>query len=678
MPSDPVRFVFGVHLHQPVGNFDHVFEEHVDGVYQPFLRAVAEGGLVPLTVHVSGPLLEWMEARAHPLLDLLGRLVADGWVELLASGLYEPILAAIGRADRAEQIGWMRERLARRFGVEAHGLWLTERVWEPSLTADLADAGIRYALVDDRHFLVSGFEADELHTPYVTEHDGRRIALLPIDERLRYLIPFRAPMHTRRYLRELSDSGHGLAVLGDDGEKFGGWPGTHRWIYRRGWLERFLRMMNGLVERGSVRLVTGSDAVAQVESGGIAYLPTASYREMESWALPTRAAVRLLSLEEELGEDRMAGPEGSLLRGGHWPQFLAKYPEANRMHKKMSALSALCRMRGDPPEVRRAVARAQCNDAYWHGVFGGLYLPHLRQAVWRELAAAERALRAGEGLTWEVLDFDADGRDEIWVHSSEFSAVISPARGGAVEEYTLFSLERNYADTLTRRLEAYHHQRRRRRAAKHERGAPSIHRREPTRLARRLPGLDPDPRALFVDRALPGPLTLAAYRHGDFEPVVSWANRSLGHEVRAIRDPGQHDSVRRGSGRRAREGVPPSAVEVTLAGHGLEKVLRFAADGRLTVRYRWEPESLPDDAWFAPEISLAHEAELRFEPHPRVWRFAIETLGRSERGLEKVVQGSSVTPRWRAELGEARVELLPVSGDPPTDPASGTRGRRGE
>jgi alpha-amylase/alpha-mannosidase (GH57 family) len=186
------------------------------------------------------------------LLDLLGRLVADGWVELLASGLYEPVLAAIARTDRAEQIGWMRERLAHRFGVEAHGLWLTERVWEPSLTADLADAGIRYALVDDRHFLVSGFEADQLHTPYVTEHDGKRITLLPIDERLRYLIPFRAPLHTRRYLRALSDSGHGLAVLVDDGEKFGGWPGTRRWIYRRGWLDRFLRMMSGLVERGAV------------------------------------------------------------------------------------------------------------------------------------------------------------------------------------------------------------------------------------------------------------------------------------------------------------------------------------------------------------------------------------------------------------------------------------------
>src|SRR5207247_1313477 len=90
-----------------------------------------------------------------------------------------------------------------------------------------------------------------------------------------------------------------------------------------------------------------------------------------------RAVPRLGALERDLGEERVAGPDGAFLRGGHWRNFLVKYPEANRMHKKMLALSALCRARGDPPAARRAIGRAQCNDAYWHGVFGGLYLPHL-------------------------------------------------------------------------------------------------------------------------------------------------------------------------------------------------------------------------------------------------------------------------------------------------------------
>src|ERR687898_648556 len=445
----PIRFVFGLHLHQPVGNFDHVFEQHVQDVYRPILERLSQREFLPLVLHLSGPLLEWLEEHDTSYLDMLGGLVSDGRVELLLAGFYEPVLASIPRADRVEQIQWMRDAIRKRFGVDARGLWLTERVWEPELAADLADAGVRYALVDDRHFLATGFAADQLHAPLWTESDGRRLALFPIDERLRYLIPFRPPEETAHYLRELRGAGHRLAVLADDGEKFGGWPGTKEWVYERGWLNQFLGTIGRLIVDGEVQLSTLSDALEHVPSGGLAYLPTASYREMEGWSLPPDAALRLIRLERSLGETRISGPDGALIRGAHWRNFLVKYSEANRMHKKMQALSLLLRAQGDYPAARRAIGRAQCNDAYWHGVFGGLYLPHLREAIWRNLALAERELRRGEALTAEVLDIDGDGHEEIWIHSDQFSAIVSPWRGGAVEEYTVFASGINYANTLT-------------------------------------------------------------------------------------------------------------------------------------------------------------------------------------------------------------------------------------
>ena len=398
----PIRFAFGLHLHQPVGNFDHVFAQHVEDVYRPLLDALADREFLPVVLHLSGPLLEWLELHEPSYLDRLGRLVADGRVEILLAGFYEPVLAVLPRPDRIEQIRWMHDAVRHRFGVDAKGLWLTERVWEPELAADLADAGVRYALVDDRHFLTTGFAAEQLHAPFWTESDGKRVALFPIDERLRYLIPFRPPEETADYLRELRGAGHGLAVLADDGEKFGGWPGTKEWVYGKGWLDRFMATIGGLVESGEVVLSRLDQALDAVPSGGLAYLPTASYREMESWSLPPDAALRLARLEQDLGEKRVAGPDGALLRGAHWRNFLVKYPESNRMHKKMMALSALARDRGDTPAVRRAIGRAQCNDAYWHGVFGGLYLPHLRDAIWRNLADAEAKLRQGEQIAWEV------------------------------------------------------------------------------------------------------------------------------------------------------------------------------------------------------------------------------------------------------------------------------------
>ena len=632
---NPLRFVFGVHFHQPVGNFDHVFEQHLQDVYRPLVERLVERRFLPFTLHLSGPLLEWLEAHDRAYLDLIGRLAADGHVELLLAGLYEPVLASLARADRLEQIGWMREAIRRRFGVEATGLWLTERVWEPDLAADLSEAGVRYVLVDDRHFLVSGFERDQLYAPFWTESGGKRVALFPIDERLRYLVPFQPPATIASYLRELQHAGRPIAVLVDDGEKFGGWPGTKDWVYTRGWLTQFLDAMAGLVTDGVVRLTTPGVALGEVPSAGLAYLPTASYREMETWALPPAAAARLVRLEHDLGADRLAGPDGALVRGGHWRNFLVKYPESNRMHKKMLALSALCRDRSDPPAARRAIGRAQCNDAYWHGVFGGLYLPHLRAAVWGNLAAAERALRQGEPLLAEQLDLDGDGLPEIWIHSASFSALVSPRRGGVIEEYTLFEPGINYADVLTRRREVYHE------PAGTEPGAapaqaaadgtPSIHDLEHTRRLDRLPPVDPANRALFVDRVLTRDVTLEAYSGAGFPVLACWAGVVFDSSLETL----------------------PHAVELVLRPQAsarsvglVEKRMRFGPTGELTVSYRWDPAAFPPDAFFCPEISVSRELELTLTPVADIWSFPFTTVSRSERGFEETMQGHSYTPRW--------------------------------
>jgi hypothetical protein len=624
---DPVRFVFGVHLHQPVGNFDHVFEDHLRDVYRPLVERLAAHRFFPFALHLSGPLLEWLEAHDTKYLDQLGRLAADGHVELLLAGFYEPVLASLPRQDRIEQIGWMREAIQRRFGVQATGLWLTERVWEPDLAGDLADAGVRYVLVDDRHFLVSGFERESLHAPFWTESGGRRVAVFPIDERLRYLIPFKPPASIAAYLRELRAAGRPLAVFVDDGEKFGGWPGTKDWVYTRGWLDQFLDAMAALVTDGEVQLTTPGRALNDVPSAGLVYLPTASYREMETWALPPAAAARLAALERDLGEERVAGPDGALLRGGHWRHFLVKYPEANRMHKKMLALSALCRERGDPPAARRAIGRAQCNDAYWHGVFGGLYLPHLRAAIWRNLSDAERALRRGEPLAVEQLDLDCDGQVEVWIHSAAFSAVVSPTRGGVIEEYTLFESGVNYGDVLTRRSEVYHAvSAEEAKAAASSDSAPSIHDLERSSRLQQLPPVDQVNRALFVDRVLTSDGT---------HELASWATVAFDVSVTTT----------------------ATAVELVLRAGSLEKRMTFTPNGELTVSYRWDPSGFPPDAFFSTEISVSKKLALDVPP------VSFATVSRSERGFEETVQGYSYTPRWPARVGEARVRLQTVGKD---------------
>jgi alpha-amylase len=662
----PVYLTFGLHAHQPVGNFGHVFEEHLERVYEPFLERAEKAGFLPLTLHLSGPLLDWMEEQRPAFLDRVGRLAADGKMELLLGGYYEPVLPSLPREDRLDQILWMREALRNRFGIEARGLWLAERVWEPDLAADLGEAGVGYVLVDDRHFVAAGFPRESLFSPFRTESGGRSLGVFAIDEQLRYLIPFRPPEDTVSYLRGLRSAGQRLAVAADDIEKFGGWPGTHEWVYERGWLDRFMEAMKELEEAGEIRIATLGQALADLPSAGPAYLPSASYREMEEWALPTQGFRHLEELKEQLGEERFTLGEAPLIRGSHWRNFLVKYTESNRMHKKMMAVSRLCRERGDPPRARRHVGRAQCNDAYWHGVFGGLYLRHLREAVWENLARAEGLLREGEELAWEEGDLDLDGEPEIWVHSHAFSAIVSPVRGGRLEELTLFGAGVNLANTLTRRREPYHElvaggeggdgtgeetngvaggdgREGEEESGRNSGGGgtPSIHDLEEELRFREPPPVDREERALFVDRIVPGDVTLEDYAAGRYQALATWARTPMDLE----------------EGELTQEAL---TLAFTAPGPGsLHKRMRFLEDGTVEVRYRWDTEVHPPTAFFATELSLAGDARVETEPDAEVWRHPISTFSKSERGFDETVQGESLTVRWTVEQGEGIVRLVP-------------------
>lgn len=650
----PLRFAFVVHIHQPIGNFDEVFREHVEEVYRPFLAATGARGCRPITLHVSGPLLDWLEENDAAFLDEIGREVADGRIELLGSGRYEPVLVALPRRDRIEQIEEMREALRHRFGVTPDGLWLTERVWEQDLASDLAAAGVRYVLLDDRHFLSAGLARADLDRPFHTESDGRGLGLLSIDQRLRYLVPFQPVEAIESFFQTRHADGDRLVVLGDDGEKFGGWPGTRARVYDDGWLEDFLSLLDRLQADGTLDLVTAGEA-ARDDSGGLVYPTPGSYREMEDWTLPRPAALELEEIQREL-------PDSEAVRGGHWRNFLIRYPESNRMHKLGLALSKLCRERGDPPEARTAIARAQCNDAYWHGVFGGVYLPHLRQAVWRELAVAEAILRRGETLDWQVLDLDFDGHDEVWVHSAAISAVISPRRGGAIESLLRLDSGENDADVLGRHFEAYHGEpgvarpwSEIRNAALregasggvsiHDRGT-SIHDRGMADRRPAPPAVDRRARALFQERVALGSDSAAADSPASDSPGSDPGGLDLAGLPFALREV------------TSTEGEVVVSLEHTEGGVSIRKRLLFGADGAVRVELEWDPKGLPEDGILWTELSLAHERRLTPTPVAEERREEIVTLARSERGYEEIRQGVAVSFGWPVSLGRGSVGIV--------------------
>jgi alpha-amylase len=451
-----------IHNHQPLGNFPWVFEDAYQRAYLPMLEALLRHPSISVALHYSGCLLDWLSVEHPEFFKLLSRLIAREQVEMLGGGYYEPILPMIPDADKLGQIGKMSEYIRREFGRRPRGLWLAERVWEPSLAKPLADAGINWTMVDDTAFKMVGRDEEELFGYFNTEEQGRSLKIFPISKYLRYTIPWHNVEDVMAYLKvNATESADRIAVLGDDGEKFGVWPQTSVLCWEEQWVERFFAAIEENAEwLSTIRL---GDYIERRPPAGRIYLPCASYDEMLEWSLPADKSHEYSVLKHRLDDEK----QDAILRylyAGFWRNFLVKYPEVNRMHKKMLSVSGKAhraRERQDADTGLDYLWKAQCNCPYWHGVFGGIYLTDIRAEAYANLVKAENfadAVLSGgvRGYQWQQVDFDCDGNEELLIEGDEFNTYLSPAEGGTIFEWDLRRHAYNLLSTLSRKPEAYH------------------------------------------------------------------------------------------------------------------------------------------------------------------------------------------------------------------------------
>lgn len=691
-----IHLIIGCHAHQPIGNFEFVFEEAYEKSYKPFIEVLERFPGIRATMHYTGPLWDWFEAHAPEFIDKLAQLSEGGQVEIMGGAYYEPLLCAIPERDSVAQIRRMQRYCESKFGKAPRGMWLTERVWEPHMARILVEAGVEYAALDDSHFLVSGLEPEQLFGYYMTEDEGQALKVFPIHERLRYTIPFMPVEQTIDFLREHADeSGRRCAVFHDDNEKFGIWPGTYASVYEEGWLERFFQAVSD--NSDWIHPVTYSEFMDRVPALGRTYITCASYHEMMGWALPTPMQQKLYKIEKELEADEEKKTHyGLFIRGGFWRNFLAKYAESNNLQKRMLAVSRRYEaLRHNPvfcaesDEAGRLLHQAQCNCAYWHGVFGGLYLNHLRSAVYECNIAADAVLDVIEhgDAQWnkvESYDFDGDGQDDLILDNREARLIVSPADGGTLFEWDYKPQPFNVLSVLTRRPEAYHeklalaetvH------ADGHE-GATSIHDIVHAKESglEDLLNYDRHRRASLRDRFFPVDTTLEALWRDRYTELSTLPNSPYGV--------GQVDGGIRLFAASTLDGLVPSHVT-------LEKTLQLSPEkSQLSVAYTvtnagstmvdelfgmdWCINFMAGDAhdryYFSQDKDLERQrlkvhAEdeglqhiglcdeylrlqfvLELSKPARVFRFPLETVSQSEGGQERVYQGSVVLPCWRLQL----------------------------
>lgn len=94
--------------------------------------------------------------------------------------------------------------------------------------------------MDDYHFQCAGFDEEILDGYFMSEEGGSTMGLFPT-QKLRYAIPFLNVSSAIDAIKSFTRKENSAAIIFDDAEKFGMWPGTYEWVYEKKWLESFVQ-----------------------------------------------------------------------------------------------------------------------------------------------------------------------------------------------------------------------------------------------------------------------------------------------------------------------------------------------------------------------------------------------------------------------------------------------------
>src|SRR6266700_7246898 len=702
-----------LHNHQPVGNFPWVFQQVYEEAYLPMIKALEKHPGVRLSLHYTGSLLDWIEKAQPEFLERIAALVKRNQVEVVSGGYYEPILPSIPDADKIGQIHHLTERIKHHFGTTPNGMWIAERVWEPGLPRLLREADIEWTILDDVHFKNVGLEDKDLYGYYATEDQSSALKVYATSKKLRYTIPWRPAAETIEALRSLATpGGKRMIVMGDDGEKFGSWPDTSDYCWgpaeQGGWVDEFF---TALEENSDwLHMTQLGEYAHNYPALGRIYIPTSSYIEMTEWALPPQKAYVFGKLLHQL-EDNKRDDILQFMRGGFWRNFLVRYYEINNQHKKMLRVHDAIYGAGDT--VKEGLVhlwKAQANDTYWHGLFGGIYMGHVRSAIYHHLIKAENAadrVRYGSRpwQRYEFTDFDRDSQNELLIESDQQNLYIDPQRGGSLFEWDMRRSMHNMLSVMTRHEESYHQalreyeqERRRREAAvateskaaqayiqeNTEPASPhtTVRTKEPD-LDRHLV-IDRYRRYSLIDHFLAPSVTRARFAQVHFEEQGNFVELPYETGVKQDESGITVTMIRDGQVKRpgALQPLPVRLTKTLFIPSGEEKLIaRYTisnnGQSRLQTRFasEWNIHLLGgggnDQAYYCVEghemenshfdstgevLGVKHfhignrwiQQDMGFalSEAATLWRFSIETVTGSEAGFERNHQGSCLTLLW--------------------------------
>jgi alpha-amylase len=330
--------------------------------------------------------------------------------------------------------------------------------------------------------------------------------------------------------------------------------------------------------------------------------------------------------------------------------------------------------------------RGQCNCAYWHGAFGGVYLPHLRNAIFSQLITADTLLNQaiGKPAEWVELisdDYNFDGWQEVQLAGDHLLALLAPGKGGMLYELDVRSIAHNLLATLTRKPEAYHRKVMAGNDGRNDVAGVS------DKVVFKQAGLDEriqydnHPRKSLVDHFYDPHTTLAAVARGE---AAEWRDFHLRpYEARLPRNPkrmqvqltcqGMAGDVPVKLTKSVTLAAGSSTLEIgyLLEGLPMGRTLHFSPEfnfagmpSGIDDRYFYGPDRLRHgqlgaqldlhdtnelglvDEWLGVDVNLA------FSRPTSLWTFPVESVSQSEGGFELVHQSVAVQPHWQVQGDE--------------------------
>ncbi len=423
-------FIFSIHNHQPFGNFDDVIESCFRRSYRPLIDTLSETPFVKTVLHISGPLLIWLKKNHTEHIEKITLLIKKGQLELLGGTFSEAVISTLPEEDRILQIEMYKNLISDIFSkdINLKGFWLTERVFTPDVIKTLCSAGYKYTFLDDTHIKKSGSSLDQ--PVYLSRYLNHELLILPINRFLRYEFPFKDSDEIIKKIKK-----HKTVIHADDGEKLGDWPGMYDYLYKE---KRLSKLFCDLRDE-DIDFIFPDTLIKENPDPKEIFIPYSSYDSMNKWSMNTGS---LIKIHREYDRDRIKNDDSTFYTGNYF-NFFIKYSESGTIYKKNLFFSSLFH---HDEKIKEELLRSQCCCGYWHGVFGGIYLPHMRDAINLGNIYAENSLP--EGIT--KID-----KEMIVLKKGGLSATIK-RKGACLSSINSFKKRLNILNTITRRPEFYH------------------------------------------------------------------------------------------------------------------------------------------------------------------------------------------------------------------------------